>query len=166
MSILHSVLHFGITVRIFVLWCEYATVSTVVQIWYGNMFIDAVSSLFTIVSTATSYLTSLEGFDFEDFPQITSPTNLLTSLHASSVCASKLTISEDERSHFAVSAMSKPKWETLHKYLKSYQTMVLRRKIGREYLICTLGAAFQSIRRKSWRSYPYYATSGHKERWN
>ena len=107
------------------LWCEYATVSTVVQIWYGNMFIDAVSSLFTIVSTATSYLTSLEGFDFEDFPQITSPTNLLTSLHASSVCASKLTISEDERSHFAVSAMSKPKWETLYKYLKSYQTISL-----------------------------------------
>ena len=81
------------------LWCKYATVSTVVRIWYGNMFIDAVSSLFTIVSTATSYLTSLEGFDFEEFPQITSPTNLLTSPHASSVLCVKTHILVRMRDH-------------------------------------------------------------------
>ena len=90
--------------------------------------------------------------------------------HASSVCVSKLTIGEDERSHFVVSAMSKPKWETLHKYLKFYPKMVLRMKIGREsdlYFRSHFSKCkTQILEKTSWRRHPYYTTSGHKERWN
>ena len=105
----------------------------VVQIWYESVLLmPTVSSLFTTVSTAKSYLTSLKGFDFEEFPQITSPTSLLTSPDALSVCASQLTTGDDERSHFVVSAMLRRNKNMLLKKLKSYQTMVLRRKVGRE----------------------------------
>ena len=105
----------------------------VVQIQYGSVLLTpTVSSLFTIVSTAKSYLTSLKGFDFEEFPQIASPTILLTSPDALSVCASNLTIGDDEKSHFEVCAMSRRNWEMLLKTLKAYQSMVLKRKVGRE----------------------------------
>ena len=98
--------------------------------WYHFiMIIPVVSSHFTIVSTAKAYAISLEGFEFGDeFLQIASLTHLLTSPHASSVSASKLT-NGDESSHFIV---SKAKWEMLLKNLKCYQSIVLRKKMGGE----------------------------------
>ena len=101
-------------------------------------FIDAmptVSSLFTIVTTANLYLTSLKGLEFEEVPKIISPTDLLTSSIAQSVCVSRLTIGEDRTSHFLVSNLSKMSLETLHGALETYETRVLRKKVRSELCV-------------------------------
>ena len=83
----------------------------------------------SIVTTANLYLTSLKGLEFEEVPKIISPTELLTSPIAQSVCISKLTISEDKTLHFLVSNLSKARLGILHDALKAYKTTILRKKV-------------------------------------